>query len=134
MKKFWSFNNENKCKSDAKQRTQPRPATYRRNWVNKISNIMTKLYFCIKKKLNNQIYIVKYEVTIFPRSHSKWRIIVIQNLDYALCVPNNWAFFRSFARTISMSKREFLANWLAFELHSPTKNVALLKIAILKID
>ena len=40
----------------------------------------------------------------------------------------------SFTRTISMSKGAFFANWVAFEPHSPTKNVALLKIAILKID
>ena len=33
-----------------------------------------------------------------------------------------------------MPRGAFFANWLTFEPHSPTKNVALLKIVILKID
>ena len=38
------------------------------------------------------------------------------------------------ARMVSMSRGALFVNWVTFEPHSPTKNVALLKIAILKRD
>ena len=71
-----------------------------------------------------------------------FHVIVMKNVKDKLCKLKNLKTEKfgknqkrsSLARTTSTSRGAFFAKWLTFEPRSPTKNLALLKIAILKRD